>query len=177
MEPSTTRCWNHFLTWKCFSCILFAFFLFYNCIQSSIGFFSLIPCQWFIWLEIRHERECAGMNLLLRHTPSFSTNGQRDVILKSAHRCARKYIRDSIAAAITQSPASLSFQSQKVSADFCSSCAAVVPEILWLFLILFHCWPQTFFSYSWTFSKGQKGVPFFSSPFFWSGYIRGQTKR
>jgi hypothetical protein len=132
--------------------IICLFFLFYNCIQSSIGFFSLIPCQWFIWLEIRHERECAGMNLLLRHTPSFSTNGQRDVILKSAHRCARKYIRESSCCCYNTEPGQSLISKSKSFDRFlfqlCSSCSRnslafsdliplLAPNLFLLFLDLF----------------------------------------
>lgn len=167
MERSTIRCWNHFLTWKCFSCILFAFFFFFTIVYShpldSLSF-SLIPCQWFIWLEIRHERECAGMNLLLRHTPSFSTNGQRDVILKSAHRCARKYIRESSCCYNTEPGQSLISKSKSFGRflfqlrSSCSRNSLGFSDLIPLLLA------QTFFSYSWTFSKDKKGSPFFLPP-------------
>ena len=74
-----SRCWNYFLT-------SYIFFLVYSYLYlhfDSFRHFSY-SCQWFIWLEIRRERECASMNLFL-----FLRTASQEVL------CARKYIGSS----------------------------------------------------------------------------------
>ncbi len=137
--------------------LLFFFYKWYSSCSSSIRFFnsfglSLIPCQWFIWLEIRHERgECAGMNLL-RHLLPAARMARGDNPRVCSPLCARKYI-ESRAAMHRDQPVShfkvkKSFCRSWISADFCSSCAAaVVHKKFFAFLVPF--WPKPFSS--WTF--------------------------